>query len=66
MSEATEKKETVTLHIPEVSCEMLSQIEAKGAAMRPRVPRNHLIVWLLEEYAAGRMTHVDESADAAA
>lgn len=49
-----EKKSEIDLRINGVSCDLLDKIETMGAAKRPPVPRNVLILFILEEIAAGR------------
>jgi hypothetical protein len=49
-----------TLAIGEVDVALLNRLEAIGAARSPRVRRNDLIVWVLEEFAAGRLIEADE------
>lgn len=65
MSAESEKITGVqTLLIAGVSREVLARLKDKGASMVPPVQRNPLILWVLSEYAAGRLVPDDASADA--
>ena len=50
-----EKERVITLFISGVEKELMTRIEEIGASMRPPVRRNDLIIWILEEYSAGRI-----------
>lgn len=64
-AESREKKGVQTLHISGVRCDLLEKLEAKGEAMEPPVRRNDLLLWVLQEYADGRLVKPEEAAKAA-
>jgi len=45
----------MSLFISGVEKDLMSRIEEIGAGMRPPVRRNDLIIWILEEFSAGRI-----------
>lgn len=51
---APQKKHQCTLVIESVSVAMLERIKELGAAQRPPVTRNAMILFVVEEVAAGR------------
>jgi hypothetical protein len=53
--ERTKKKPTQSLQISGVSVDLLAKLEALGAEQRPPLNRNVLILYVLEELAAGRV-----------
>ena len=57
-NEGNGKERVITLFISGVEKDLMTSIEEIGAGMRPPVRRNDLIVWILEEFSAGRLVAV--------